>query len=224
MTLFLGTKLGEILRTMSFAKSVPKGLKLWECEQGIGGKNLPIRYIPEKDPVQEAPEKTKMTNYLTLLNTSSELKVALWASRTPEQFILHVRSAIHTCTKMEHDVKYLNAEEVVATANLDLDIKKEEYAQVRTSEKRKNKGNPGEGTSTASESQVAAKTAYNKAKQAVEAAKLAAMTEIAKALELYGNLLSNEARQPWDKILQAQMTKCPWEDDIGQESAYSCKL
>jgi hypothetical protein len=29
---------------------------------------------------------------------------------------------------MEHEVKYLNAEEAVATANLDLDIKKEEYA------------------------------------------------------------------------------------------------
>jgi len=65
-TLFLGTKLGEILRTMSFAKSVPKGLQLLECERGVGGKNSPIRYIPEKDPVQEALEKTKKTNYFKL--------------------------------------------------------------------------------------------------------------------------------------------------------------
>jgi hypothetical protein len=36
-TLFIGTKLGEILRTMSFAKSVPEGLKMLECEQGNGG-------------------------------------------------------------------------------------------------------------------------------------------------------------------------------------------
>ena len=50
-TLFLSMKLGEILQTMSFAKSVPEGLKLSECEWGIGGKNSPIRYIPEKDPV-----------------------------------------------------------------------------------------------------------------------------------------------------------------------------
>ena len=48
---------------MSFAKSVPKGLKLLECEQGVVGKNLPIRYIPEMDPVQEALEKNKKTNY-----------------------------------------------------------------------------------------------------------------------------------------------------------------
>jgi hypothetical protein len=59
---------------------------------------------------------------------------------------------------------------------------------------------------------VAAKLAYEKAKQAVDTAKLAAMTEVAKAFELYRNLLSNEARQPWEKIAQAQMTKCPWKD------------
>ena len=48
---------------MSFTKSVPKGLKLSECKQGIGGKNSPIGYIPEKNPVQDTLEKTKMTNY-----------------------------------------------------------------------------------------------------------------------------------------------------------------
>ena len=71
---------------MSFVKSVPEGLKLPDCERGVGGKNSPIRSIPEKDPVQEALEKSKKNNYfkLTLLNTGSELKVALWVSGTPE--------------------------------------------------------------------------------------------------------------------------------------------
>jgi hypothetical protein len=101
---------------------------------------------------------------------------------------------------MEHAVKYLNAEEAVAMANLDLDIKKEDYAQVCASERKKNKGNPGASVTAASEALVAAKTAYKKAKQAVEAAKLAAMMEIAKAFELYGNLLSDEARQPWKRL------------------------
>jgi hypothetical protein len=109
---------------MSFAKSVPKGLKLLECERGVGGKNSPIRYIPEKDPVQEALEKTKKTNYFKLIlpNTGSELKVALWASRITEQFILHMHSAIQACKQTEHDIKFLNAKEAVATAILDLDI------------------------------------------------------------------------------------------------------
>jgi len=59
---------------------------------------------------------------------------------------------------------------------------------------------------------VAAKMAYEKAKLAVEAAKLTITMEGVKAFKLYGNLLSNEAMQPWEKIIQAQMMKCPWED------------
>jgi hypothetical protein len=107
-------ELGEILRTMSSAKSVPEGLKLLECERGDGGKNSPIRYIPEKDPVQEALERNKKTNYfkLTLPHTGSELKVALWAPGTLEQFVLHVRAAIYACKQMEHDVKFQKAEEL----------------------------------------------------------------------------------------------------------------
>ena len=117
------------MQTMSFDKSELKGLKLLECERGIGGKNLPIRYIPKKDPVQEALERNKKTNYfkLTLPHIGSKLKVTLWVYRTPEQFILHVRSAIHEYKQMEHDIKFSNDEEAVATALLDLEIKKEEY-------------------------------------------------------------------------------------------------
>ena len=115
---------------MSFTKSVPKGLKLSECERGIGGENSPICYIPEKDPIQEALEKNKKTNYFKLMlpHMGSELKVALWVSRTPEQFILPVRSAIHSCKQMEHDVKCSRAEEAVATA-----IEAHEETNMRTS-------------------------------------------------------------------------------------------
>ena len=54
--LFQGTELGEALKRMSLSKAVPEGLKSVECERGIGGKNSPIRYIPEQDPIQEALE------------------------------------------------------------------------------------------------------------------------------------------------------------------------
>jgi len=77
------------------------------------------------------------------------------------------------------------------------------------------KGNPGEDAPAPSKSQVAEKTAYEKAKQAVEAAKFAAAIKGTQPFELYRNLLSDEARQPWEKIVQAQMMKCPWEDIFG---------
>jgi hypothetical protein len=63
---------------------------------------------------------------------------------------------------MEHAIKFSNAEEAVANAILDLEIKKEEYAQDHSSERKKTKGNPGESIPAGSESLVAAKSAYKK--------------------------------------------------------------
>ena len=82
---------------------------------------------------------------------------------------------------MEHDIKFLNDKEAVATAMLDLDIRKEEYAQVCNLEKKKKKRKPGDSIPAASESLVAATSAYKKAKQAVKAVKLAATKEGVKA-------------------------------------------
>ena len=36
-----------------------------------------------------------------------------------------------------------------------------------------------------------------------------------KPFELYGNLLSNKARQPWEEVIKAQVTRAPWEDVFG---------
>ena len=60
-----------------------------------------------------------------------------------------------------------------------------------------------------------AKTVCEEAAMKVEAAKLAVTTEGMKPFELYGDLLSNEARQPWEKVMKAQVMKAPWEDVFG---------
>ena len=67
-----------------------------ECKHGVGGKNSPIRYIPEQDPVQDTLEKNMKTMYFKLMlpNTRNELKVAIWAIGTPKQFLLHVHTAM----------------------------------------------------------------------------------------------------------------------------------
>ena len=103
---------------------------------------LGVRILPfvafQRRILFKALKKNKRTNSfkLTLPHTGSELKVALWVSGTPKQFILHVHSAIHACKQMEHDVKFSRAEEAVATAMLNLEIMKEENAQVCNSEKK----------------------------------------------------------------------------------------
>ena len=81
-----------------------------------------------------------------------------------------------------------------------------EYAQLCNSEKKKNKGAKGEGTNPESEAVPTAlahaKANIEKAKKAVQAAKLSVTTEGAKAFKLYKNLLSDESRQPWKKSLR----------------------
>jgi len=51
-----------------------------------------------------------------------------------------MHSAIHACKQTEHDFKFSRAKEAFATAILDMEIKKEKYAQVHNSEKKRQKG------------------------------------------------------------------------------------
>ncbi len=144
--------------------------------------------------------------------------MAVWASGTPEQFVLHVRSAIHACKQMGLDVCFAEAEQTVINTELEAELAKTEYVKVRNSEKKKSKGKPegkpegksegksegnkSEGTNPDSEALKAAKAAYATALKAIETAKLTVTTAGAKLFELYGNLLSDEARQPWEKSLR----------------------
>ncbi len=55
------------------------------------------------------------------------------------------------------------------------------------------------------------KKAHKEATKKVEEAKLTVTTAGAKLFELYGNLLSDEARQPWETFIKTQVTQVPWE-------------
>ena len=68
--LFQGTSLGIALSRMSSEKIAPTGLKHQECERGRGGEKAPIRYVPERDPVQEALEQKPESLKCTLANGS----------------------------------------------------------------------------------------------------------------------------------------------------------
>jgi hypothetical protein len=122
------------------------------------------------------------------------------------------------------DANFSEAEQTVINAELEAELAKEEYVKLCSSEKKKNKGNKPEGKPEGSRSEVtnpdlealaAAKAAYEKALKAKQEAKLAVTTAGAKLFELYGNLLSDEAHQPWEKIIKAQVTNSPWEDAKG---------
>ena len=98
-TLFLGTSLGAALSRMSADKIAPVGLKNQECERGRGGEKAPIRYVPDRDPVQEALDLKPETLKCTLAN-GSETRVTVWSGHgTNEQFVLHGNKAYSTAKK-----------------------------------------------------------------------------------------------------------------------------
>ena len=77
----------------------------------MGGKNSRVYLIPEQDPIQDALEKTKKTTYFKL--------TPIWASGTPEQFLLHVCTAIQVCKQIGFDTNYANAPKLDATKTKD---------------------------------------------------------------------------------------------------------
>ncbi len=83
--------MGVALKRVLLSKTVPEGLKSVECECGIGGKNSPICYIPEQDPIQEALEtKHQLTSFKLSLPSETEMRMMRWTSGTPEHFLIHV--------------------------------------------------------------------------------------------------------------------------------------
>jgi hypothetical protein len=78
---------------MSHAKVAPEGLKPQECERNAGQSKPPILYIPEKDVLQEAVDSSANTLKLTLPH-KVKLRVPVWSKGTPEQFLVHVQSAL----------------------------------------------------------------------------------------------------------------------------------
>ena len=83
------------------------------------------------------PQDKNMTTYFKLIlpHTENALKVAIWVSRTPKQFLLPARTTIHACKQMGLDVNFTKAKMALEFMNLDIDIVKSEYS----SEKMKTK-------------------------------------------------------------------------------------
>ncbi len=102
-----------------------------------------------------------------------------------------------------------------------LDSATTEYTQLAKATKKKAKEqkekgvNPAPDLNATSSSLATTKAACKEATTKVEEAKLAVMTARAQPFKLYGNLLSDEARQPWEKVMNAQVMKAPWEDVFG---------
>ena len=83
---------------MSERSGIIKGLKDQECEKGAISRRPPIAYVPVTNKVQEQLNSNlsgKRTEKLTTPDGVT-FHVGIWYSGTPEQFLLHVKQAMHS--------------------------------------------------------------------------------------------------------------------------------
>ena len=194
---------------MSTSKAVPEGLKNQECEKGNRKKRPPIPYVPMVDEVQEAVSKGKEYSYKIKLPDKTEFSVPIWDTGTQEAFLIHVQQAKSACKRKGLFKDYDDALEAVA--------KFDEQAKSlrRTIANAKKKG--ADETSQASQDDLKAEL-----KEALLEKKAAEgnLTEAAEGFfSLYANLLSEDARFRWDKIVASQVGTAPWTDLQGNEHA-----
>jgi hypothetical protein len=186
---------------MSHAKVAPEGLKPQECERNAGRSKPPVPYIPEKDVLQEAVESSANTLKLTLPH-KVELRVPVWSKGTPEQFLVHVQQALDAIRQ-----KGLQTNLEKAVKDKEECVKKLTKAETALQNYKGKAEEPPE------------KKAVEKASEAVAREEETIESFTTQVFQLYSNLLSEEARRPWMKILGEQLDVTPWTDLFGVEHA-----
>ena len=199
--LFIGTHLGATATRMSHAKAAPEGLRPEECKRNAGRIKPPIPYIPEKDVIQEAVESNANTLKLTLPH-KVELRVPVWSKGTPEQFLVHVQQALDA-------IRQKGLQAALEKASKE----KEECTKKLT------KANEALANYKGRDENPPKKKAVEKAQEAVAREEETCQSLITQVFQLYSNLLTEEARRPWTKILGEQIDVTPWTDLFGVEHA-----
>ena len=94
---------------------VLKGLKDQECKCSNWTNRPPIPYVPVVDEIQDAVNANNnepRTQKIKLPN-KTEFQAGVWNTGTPEEFLMHVKQAIHACDRMGLFSDYETARENV---------------------------------------------------------------------------------------------------------------
>jgi len=187
MVLFDSTRRGTALATMSHVKVAPEGLKPQECERNLGRSQPTISYIPKKDSIQEAVDSSANMLKLTLPHMV-ELHIPLWSKVTPEQFLVHIQQALDAISQKGILAAYEKAEK-----------DKEEWT------KKLDKATKALDRYTGGDANPPEEKMTEKATEAVAQVNEAIESIANQVFQIYYNLLTEEARRPWNKILGEQI-------------------
>ena len=80
---------------MSSEKSVSGSLRHSDTERGSYGKNAPIRYVPEQDPVADTLSEQTVTSNTVKLPGGTKTSIQVWAGRGNNESFLDF--VISTC-------------------------------------------------------------------------------------------------------------------------------
>ena len=181
-----------------------KGLKDQECEKGNRVRRPPIPYVPVVDEVQDALALKKERYETFVLPNKTKFKVRIWDAGTPEEFLNHVKEALHACERLGHfeDYKqaFLSREKAKRNAK-----KTEEAIKTMTSE--------GVGGFLLAGERERLDGFTEEAVQA-EAKREEAAENF---FSVYTNTFSIEARAIWDKIVSEQVGTVTWTDLKGRK-------
>ena len=211
--LIVSTPLRYHLAAMSEAKSVPKGLKDHEVEKGSVKKRPPVPYVPVVDEVQDAVNKTKgkTATYTIKLPDKTQFTVNIWDTGTPEAFLIHVQTAVSACKRKGLFSDFDDATADVIASNREIAHYREVIAKAKTGKAKKGKEQPDPQTDETTEDSLARvllelEVSREEQKEAAEG-----------FFSQYANLLTEEARFHWDKIVESQCNTAPWIDLQGKE-------
>ena len=196
---------------MSTNRAVPKGLKNQECKKGNRKKRPPIPYVPVVNEVQEAVAKGKEYSYKIKLPDKTEFSVPIWDTGTQEAFLIHVQQAKSACKRKGLFQDYEDAIEAESKAVERVKSLRKAIANAIGPKSKKDADDTNQ--SPLEESKASLKYALLEKKKAQEAKATAAEGYFS----LYANLLSEDARYHWDKIVASQIGAAPWTNLQGNE-------
>ena len=154
------------------------------------------------------------------------MRMLRWASRTPEHFLIHVQGEIHAIKEMKLDTNFQEATKAVESTILEVDLTKMQYkdkpkkrekddssqqaARVgKAASDKAKKSKMAEGEKSPLAKVLAAKEALDVSQKARNEVQEQADVLGVQIFQLYGNLLTDEACQPWEKIVKAQTDTIP---------------
>ena len=204
---------------MTDRNGVIKGLRDQECERGTVTRRPPIPYVPVNDEVQDAlniNHKERLQKFK--LPNGTEFNAGIWYTGTPEEFLNHVKQAVHACERLGYFKNYQAAKKAHGESKkAHADAVSEHETAV---EERSTDSNEDADEDANRDADVHIAILEGEVQRQEENMRQAEETRVDAAeafFSTYANLLSIEARITWERIVEQQIGTTPWTDLKGKK-------